>query len=348
MHLEKVTSTEETQMDGRDLMCPICMTIAEDPHITSCCHRVFCSKDASSRKYDNGCPLCRAENYSFQQSDKHKAMLDKLTMKCTCSERILQHEHQYHMERCLDVKFTCPHSACKERNDRTEYNSEQLVNHLARAHCDEVPILGSTYINKKSLEPYKKVSAKYDDLVSTLYSELYPKMIDIKIKSSSHIQEKSPIFKCPSGHPLIDADRTKRKRKDGSAYSSSGFSCDICHRSFSNGHSWHCSCTQSGYDKCVGCVVFELYDISNDALQIASQDNEEQQRRYRRQTIRNTVRLPRGLFRLLTGNMDEDEDDDDDDDTDDIVLRHATSFINQHSTFEGTDDDEVEVNLRED
>ncbi|CAF1202728.1 unnamed protein product [Rotaria sp. Silwood1] len=346
MHLEKKTSTEETPMDGRDLICPICMTIGEDPHITSCCHRVFCSKDANSRKYDNGCPLCRAENYSFQQSTKHKDMLDKLTIQCTCSERVLHHEYEHHLARCLNITFTCPHNACIENNETKKYNSQELVKHLARAHCDEVPMLGSTYINKKSLEPYKKASAKYEDLVSTLYTELYPKMIDVQIKNSPNIIETSPIFKCHNGHPLIDADRTKRKRKDGSSYSSSGFSCDICHRSFPSGQSWHCSCAQSGFDKCVGCVVFQLYDIHNDALTLASQDNEEQQHRFRRQTIRNAVRLPRGLFRLLTSNMD-DDDDDDDDDTDDIVLRRASSFLTQHTTFEGTDDDEIEVNPRE-
>ncbi|CAF0894062.1 unnamed protein product [Rotaria sordida] len=342
MHLEKTTSTEETQMDGKDLVCPICMSIADEPYITSCCHRIFCSKDANSRKYDNGCPLCRAENYSFQPSTKHKEMLDKLTMKCSCSERMFANEYDYHMARCSDVTFTCPHSTCQDKNDITKYNSQQLVNHLARVHCDEVPILGQTYINKKTLEPYKKASTKYEELVSTLYSEIYPKMIDIQLKNSSNLLETSPIFKCPLGHKLIDADRTKRKRKDGTAYSSPGFNCDICHRSFPHGQSWHCSCKQSGFDKCVGCVVFELYDIDNDTLRIASEDNEEQQHRYRRQTIRNTVRLPRGLFRLLTRSMDEDDDDDD---TDDIVLRHNRT---SQSTHEGTDDDEIEVNLRED
>jgi len=231
----------------------------------------------------------------------------------------------------------------KKKNDTTQYNSQQLVNHLARAHCDEVPVLGSTYINKKSLEPYKKASTKYDDLVSTLYSVIYPKMIEIQLKNTPNIQETSTIFKCQYGHQLIDADRTQRKRKNGSVYSTPGFNCDICHRTFSNGQSWHCSCSESGFDKCVGCIIFQLYEIDNDILQLASQDNEEQQQRYRRQTIRNTVRLPRGLYRLLTGSMDEEDDD-----ADALALRHRSPFLSQRSTFEGTDDDEIEVNLRED
>jgi hypothetical protein len=40
--------------------------------------------------------------------------------------------------------------------------------------------------------------------------------------------------------------------------------------------------------------------------------------------------------------------DEEDDDTDALTLRHRPSFLSQHSTFEGTDDDEIEVNLRED
>ncbi|CAF4358568.1 unnamed protein product, partial [Rotaria magnacalcarata] len=49
---------------------------------------------------------------------------------------------------------------CQEKSDTKKYNSQELVNHLARAHCDEVPVLGSTYVNKKSLEQHKKASAK--------------------------------------------------------------------------------------------------------------------------------------------------------------------------------------------
>jgi hypothetical protein len=91
------------------------IAIAEDPYITSCCHRVFCSKDANTSKYENGCPLCREINYSFQQSAKHQSMLDQLTIKCACSERIVPHEYENHMERCSNVTFVCPHSACQEK-----------------------------------------------------------------------------------------------------------------------------------------------------------------------------------------------------------------------------------------
>jgi hypothetical protein len=91
------------------------LAIAEDPHITSCCQRVFCLKDANPSRYDNGCPLCREVNYSFQQSPKHKSMLEQLTIKCACSERIVPHEYEKHMERCSNVTFTCPHNSCREK-----------------------------------------------------------------------------------------------------------------------------------------------------------------------------------------------------------------------------------------
>jgi methionyl-tRNA synthetase len=188
---------------------------------------------------------------------------------------------------------------------------------------------------------------KYDDLVSTLYSVLYPKMVDIQLKNTSMKQENSSMLKCPQGHKLIDADRTKRKRKNGSVYTSSGFNCDICHRSFSSGQSWHCSCTDSGFDKCVACLVFQLYNIDDNILKVACEDKEEQQQRYRRETVRNIVRLPHGLFRLLTGNIDEDEDDDDDD-VDLLALRHQSPYLRQQNMIEGRDDEEFEANLRED
>ena len=170
-------------------------------------------------------------------------------------------------------------------------------------------------------------------------------MIDMQIKNSSNIQETSSIFKCPRGHKLIYADRTKRKRKDGTTYSTPGFNCDICHRIFSTGQSWHCSCTESGFDKCVGCVAFQLYEIDNEVLLLASRDNEQQQYCYRRHAaVRNTVRLPRGLFRLLTGSTDEDGDDD----NELLALANQSSVLSRGDTLEESDDDEIEVNLRED
>lgn len=96
--------------------------IAEDPHVSSCCHRVFCVKDATPTRYDNGCPLCRETNYSFQQSAKHKAALDQLTIKCTCAERIAPHEYENHMERCSSITFLCPHSVCREKVNHSYSN----------------------------------------------------------------------------------------------------------------------------------------------------------------------------------------------------------------------------------
>jgi len=40
--------------------------------------------------------------------------------------------------------------------------------------------------------------------------------------------------------------------------------------------------------------------------------------------------------------------DEEDDDADALALRHRSPFLTQRSTFEGTDDEEIEVNLRED
>jgi hypothetical protein len=178
-------------------------------------------------------------------------------------------------------------------------------------------------------------------------------MIDIQLKNASFTQRNSSIFKCPQGHKLIDADHTKRKRKNGSVYSSAGFNCDICHHSISDGQSWHCSCTNSGYDKCSACFVFELYNLDNQVLKLASKDKEKQQARSRQETARGIVRVPRGLFALLTRNMDEEDDDDDDDDDDEIdhellALSNRSSFLHRQNTTERRNNEEIESNLRED
>ena len=132
MHLEGIKPTEETQMDTQDLTCPICMcktefdilrifstysilAIAGDPQISSCCHRIFCLKDADITQYNNGCPLCRERKFSFQSSPKHKAMLEKLTIKCACSEHVAPIDYESHLERCSNVLFPCPHNVCQEK-----------------------------------------------------------------------------------------------------------------------------------------------------------------------------------------------------------------------------------------
>jgi len=42
-------------------------------------------------------------------------MLDQVTIKCACSERIIPQEYENHLERCLNVTLTCPHSVCQEK-----------------------------------------------------------------------------------------------------------------------------------------------------------------------------------------------------------------------------------------
>lgn len=180
---------------------------------------------------------------------------------------------------------------------------------MARAHCDEVPILGSTFIRKTSAEPYKRAAKKHEELVSTLYSSLYPKMIDVHIENNVSSREKPAAFKCPKGHDLVEADSAKRKRKNGTGYSSPGFNCDVCHKNFTEGTSWHCSCSDTGFDKCVACLTFELYSINDDVLRKASEDHEVYQQQ-QRSRIHSMFRLSSDLFRLLASgaeNMDEDD-----------------------------------------
>jgi hypothetical protein len=42
-------------------------------------------------------------------------MLDQLTIKCACSERIAPEEYENHLERCSNLTFICPHTVCREK-----------------------------------------------------------------------------------------------------------------------------------------------------------------------------------------------------------------------------------------
>ncbi len=69
-------------------------------------------------------------------------------------------------------------------------------------------------------------------------------------------------FKCPQGHALELCDDERRRKDDGRKYPDEGFVCDICEKTFSDGLSWHCSCSEAGFDKCGACVAFNLQNIN--------------------------------------------------------------------------------------
>lgn len=71
-----------------------------------------------------------------------------------------------------------------------------------------------------------------------------------------YFSKDSTTFKCPNGHSLKLCDNSQRLRDDGGKYPQEGFVCDICEQTFPDGLSWHCSCSDNGFDKCGSCVAF--------------------------------------------------------------------------------------------
>ena len=95
--------------------------------MTSCCHRVFCAKDADPTQYHNGCPLCREKDFHFDASLKHKELLEQLTIKCACSEYIAPDDYENHLNRCLNTRFTCPHTACREKVNNNVFHYVNMI-----------------------------------------------------------------------------------------------------------------------------------------------------------------------------------------------------------------------------
>lgn len=89
--------------------------VADNPHVTSCCARVFCGKDADRTQYPNGCPLCRARKFQFQPSAQHGETLAQLTIQCVCSEYIAPDDFDNHLSRCPRETLVCPHKTCREK-----------------------------------------------------------------------------------------------------------------------------------------------------------------------------------------------------------------------------------------
>ncbi|CAF0872744.1 unnamed protein product [Didymodactylos carnosus] len=275
MHIaESSDASDSKTLDLHDITCPVCLGAAEDAMITSCCQRVFCARDADKSRYENGCPHCRAENYEFQVAQKYRDLVDKCTYKCTCNERLFPRDYDSHQLRCSAISFACPHAVCqeklKDKDDRTTYNTQQLVTHLGQQHCDEFDFIGDTFVQKSKIEPYRNASSKYYQLLESLSTYLYPKIVDKLLESDSKLKE-TPIFKCASGHELKLCDSKERKRsvpgtKTFLTYSGKGFSCDKCYKSYSTGSSWHCSCTSHGYDHCYACIAVKLFNIDNNVL----------------------------------------------------------------------------------
>lgn len=99
-------------------------------------------------------------------------------------------------------------------------------------------------------------------------------MIELKINDPFLNTDKSSPIHCPNGHKLIKATHDQRKRGAALTYSNPGFCCDQCLTNFPLGISWHCSCTNHGFDKCSTCMISELYNFNDPFLTEINEDTD--------------------------------------------------------------------------
>lgn len=152
------------------------------------------------------------------------------------------------------------------QGETTMYDSKELTVHLANAHCKEVSICGQDYVKAIGFESDKANSKKYVKLSRRLRSIIYPKMIKLQQEDLNARKKNSSSFLCPQGHRLIHASPAQRRQGNHTPYISEGFCCDVCDVSFSSGKSWHCSCSDGGFDMCDLCLVSKLYDLNDQSL----------------------------------------------------------------------------------
>lgn len=96
---------------SKELMCPICWEIADDPVESSCCHRIFCQKCVLCLK-DNNCAVCR-QKVNFTPSILARRITADMPCQCWyCDENITRGTKKEHEASCKMSNYKCPASDC--------------------------------------------------------------------------------------------------------------------------------------------------------------------------------------------------------------------------------------------
>lgn len=140
---------EFVQPPDKDMTCPICMDVVINPHVTTCCKKVFCH-GCLIRCNTHHCPLCRHENYCALPSEEHTRSVQLLPVYCIMQHSgcdwvgPLQDLERFHLKAkdgsCRFVVTACP-DGCGQQILQQELDDHQKIcpHRLHKCpHCKQV------------------------------------------------------------------------------------------------------------------------------------------------------------------------------------------------------------------
>ena len=99
----------------KDVVCPLCLDILEEPHQFTCCGHHICKKCGDNLQQQAAvphCPMCRHNKYTMLP-DKYfeRTVLNNLPIWCTegCGQEVELSQLKNHLSQCPCVQEDCPY-----------------------------------------------------------------------------------------------------------------------------------------------------------------------------------------------------------------------------------------------
>ena len=130
-----------------NMKCPICLTIAEDAHESSCCGHLFCAFCIKSIKREK-CPLCRDPDVQFRPNKFINKIMKEMKVDCKFGCKAIVNLSDLKMHRFYCEAYS--NFKCTLQNCIFEGKKDDALKHFSEKHPDELIILIENFHNLKS------------------------------------------------------------------------------------------------------------------------------------------------------------------------------------------------------
>ncbi len=186
----------------REYTCPICLFVAREPCVSSCCGQHFCQSCINEVLAQRGsCPLCKVASFTVMLNRHHRGKIQALKVRCPMKkrgcvwigelEKLDAHTDEIRSGSCQFVYVSCPNN-CGDRQQRR---------HLDRHILDSCPKRPFTC-------KYCGFKSTHDDVCNRHYSSCvkFPVPCPNKCKTQSveRGKVKEHLSECPQ--QLVDCE----------------------------------------------------------------------------------------------------------------------------------------------
>ena len=148
---------------SEEFLCPICLLVLKEPHLSGCCGHHFCQTCITRVKDDRGpCPLCKQRYFSTLMDKSVQRKVNDLRVFCRSKGKGCRWEgelssYESHIQLCKYVKVDCDYG-CGVKVFRTYLEAHKnwcVKRPVSCEHC------GHKATWKEVVSEHTKVCAKY-------------------------------------------------------------------------------------------------------------------------------------------------------------------------------------------